>query len=55
MDVLHITKAGKIGPRVAFLPWIRAELHIGITSLEWLVRNASPHALRDMPLSGYLS
>ena len=37
---------------VAFLPWTRAELRIGPTSLEWLVRNAWPHALRDMPHSG---
>jgi hypothetical protein len=27
----------------------------GLTNLEWLVRNARPHALRDMQLSGYLS
>jgi hypothetical protein len=27
----------------------------GLTSLEWLVRNARPHALRNMQLSGYLS
>jgi hypothetical protein len=55
IDVLHTTKAGKIGPRVAFLPWIRAEAHIGKTSLEWLVRNACLHATEDMPFSGYLS
>jgi len=27
----------------------------GLTSLEWLVRDARPHAFRDMPFSGYLS
>ena len=55
IDVLHTTKAGKIGPRVAFLPWTRAEPHIGLTSLEWLVRNAWPHATEDMSPSGYPS
>jgi hypothetical protein len=55
IDVLHTAKAGKIGPRVALLPWTRAEPHIGITSLEWLVRNACLHATEDIPVSGYLS
>ena len=54
VDVLHTTKAGKLGPRVAFLPWTRAEPHIGLTSLEWLVRNACGHALRNMRLLEYL-
>jgi hypothetical protein len=34
------------------LSWIRIS---GLTSLEWLARNAWTHALKDMPLSGYLS
>jgi hypothetical protein len=52
IDVLHTTKAGNIGFRVTFfaVDSRRTEPHIGITSLEWLVRNTCPHALRDMPL-----
>jgi len=55
IDVVDITKAEKISSRVVFPPWTRAELHIGLTSLESLVRHARPHALRDIPFSGYLS
>jgi hypothetical protein len=34
------------------LAWLRIS---GLTSLEWLVRGARPHAMADMPLSGYPS